>query len=376
MIRVQRAEVTPIVSGYGTASAARRWEAVAEVQGRIVEIHPDLESGNAVGANELLVRIDDTDSQLLLGQRHADLDAAKAKLKELEAGHESDLRLLPLAQEQLRIAVRAEQRSLELRSKSATSESEVEQATSSRLVEEQAVQNIQRAISLYPSQLSSAKASIALAEARVREAERDIERTRIYSPFAGVFSGVDLEVGQFIGVHEPLFELQDDHQIEVAAHFSLEQLEKLLAGVCSADNRMIESADRVSNARLGNGIRGLPFTAQVVVRSGDYKRMWSGQPVRIAESLNEQSRTLGVVVQVINPPGLGTSGEHDGAGITPTIREEGVVSWTTALRPGTFCEVILQSRPCKGLITVPRSAMDGDTVYIVDNEKGCSISRR
>ncbi|PNY35256.1 hypothetical protein C2E31_19120 [Rhodopirellula baltica] len=268
VIRVRRQAVVPVVSGYGTATAARRWNAVSEVQGRIVEIHPQLESGNTVAANELLIRIDDTDTQLLLVQRQADLASARAQLQELQAEYESDLRLLPFARKQLELASREEQRALELQRRNATSLSEVDQLTSGRLVQEQTLHNLQTAISLYPSQMGAAQAAIALAQAQVREAERDIERTRIVAPFDGMLSGVDLEVGQFIGVNQSLFELFDDQRIEVTAQYSLEQLGKLLPSL---------SRGGVDDSVQASETDTLPFTARVVVRSGDYKREWIGR---------------------------------------------------------------------------------------------------
>ena len=366
VIRVQPTEVTPTVTGFGTASTSRRWNAVSEVQGRIVEIHPHLESGNSIKANELLVRIDDKDSQLLLSQRQADLDSAKARLQELVDGNTSDQRLLMVARQQLEIAVREEQRLTKLNQTRAVSLSELDQAKSDRLTQEQTVQNFQRSINLYPSQVKGAMAAIALAEAKVSEAERDVERTCIYSPFSGVLSKVDLEVGQFVGVHESLFELLDDQKIEVTAHFSLEQIAKLGDSNQNNESRTAEPSRRFNSVTSGRVIERFPFTAQVIARSGNFTRTWNGIPVRITESLNEQSRTLGVVVQVANMPWEETV--RDSVSVSSGNSRSSFTNRVNTLRPGTFCEVVLQGPRRNDLITVPRSAMNGETVYLIDKD--------
>lgn len=359
--------IAPEARGFGTASSAHRWAAVAEVQGRIVEIHPDLESGNTVPAGELLVRIDATDLELTRSQRRADHESALARLEELEAGFQSDQQLLVIAEQQLKYAVLEEQRLQRIQQSLAVTQSEVERAASDRLVQEQAIQGIRRSLALYPSQIRSAKASIALAEAKVREADRDLERTCIYSPFAGVLSGVTLEVGQFVSTHQLLFELLDDRQIEVVAHFSLEQIAKLTAGSAGASQGPGHLASSVHGAMPRKGLSRFPFTAQVTARSGGLTRTWEGKPVRIAESLNEQSRTMGVVVRVINPPSETESLDPAKRSYQPTGRDD-LARWASVLRPGTFCEVVLESPPRSGLIAVPRAAISGDTVFVIDGE--------
>ena len=355
VVRVKPTEISPVISGFGTANTARQWQAVAEVQGRIVEIHPSLESGNSVNAEDLLVRIDAKDLQLLLNQRQADLESAKARLQELEDGFASEEKSLKLALKRLELAIRDEQRSEQLTHSKAVSLGELDQSRSARIAQEETVQNIRGTLSVYPSQIKGAKAAISLAEAKVNEVERDIERTTIYSPFSGVLSNVNLEVGQFVGMHEQLFSLQDDRTIEVTANFSMAQIEELIDS---------------DHSQLVSNQGSFPFSAQVFARSGKKKRSWDGTPVRILDSMNEQSRTLGVVFQVLNPshqnrlsPSVNTVGSVSG-------KNEGVdfARQFGALRPGTFCEVVLQGPASHDRIVVPRTALNVDKVYVVDSE--------
>ena len=75
VIKVPTVDVTPRAIGYGTAQPAKEWEAVAEVSGRIVQLHPHLEAGTFIEAGELLVQIDTTDIQLAIDRLEAEVES-------------------------------------------------------------------------------------------------------------------------------------------------------------------------------------------------------------------------------------------------------------------------------------------------------------
>lgn len=84
--------VIPRALGYGRARPVRVWDAVAEVGGRIVEIHPRLRKGALIEENELLVRIDPTEYELAVSQVQADILSTRAQLSEM-AVKEANTRL-------------------------------------------------------------------------------------------------------------------------------------------------------------------------------------------------------------------------------------------------------------------------------------------
>jgi multidrug efflux pump subunit AcrA (membrane-fusion protein) len=61
-------ELIPKAIGYGAIRPARVWTAVAQVAGRVVEIHPKLRDGEILPEGTLLVRIDPIDYALALSQ--------------------------------------------------------------------------------------------------------------------------------------------------------------------------------------------------------------------------------------------------------------------------------------------------------------------
>jgi multidrug efflux pump subunit AcrA (membrane-fusion protein) len=323
-----------------------------------------------VTARELLLRIDDSDYQLRLDQRRADLNSMKAKLAELEAGVVADNKSLELANKILAVADADLKRMQQLQQTDAASESELGSARSIALQQSQSVQSLENALTLYPSRIASAKASVAMAESQVQEAQRDIDRTTIRSPICGVLSGVNLEPGQIVGQNQQLFEIQDDQIIEIKAQFSLVQLEKvyprLRARISSLSPSSSLSAD---DANLLEGL-----TANVAMRSGDITHRWVGKAVRVSESVNEQTRTLGIVIQVRNGnqsiPGEASTtcpgDQNADADLASKEAPSGVLRPT--LRSGSFCEVTLMGRPIADVIAIPRTAIDGDVAYVIDKD--------
>lgn len=366
-VRIERQDVLPWAIGFGTAEPARIWSAITEIKGRIVETHPSLDSGKPIGASKLLLKIDDSDYQLRLSQRQADLSSMKAKLAELEASKVADEISLGLAVKLEAIATDELERMLSLKENNAVSISEVDSARTQQLQQSQFVQNLRNSLSLLPSRIASANASIAIVESQIKEAVRDIERTSIFSPFAGVLSGVNLEPGQIVGVNQQLFEIRDNGVIEIESQFSLSQLEKVSPRLKSRIRSLSPTA--VLNAADADLLEGL--TVKVTVRSGDLVHRWDGKAIRISESIDQQTRTLGIVIQVDNLAKVTTVSDKESKVDTRQTYIDPVEPRAPGpmLRAGSFCEVTLEGRQLSDVILVPRTAIDGDVVYIIDDQK-------
>ncbi len=73
-LRVISAPVVDLVSraeGYGVAEPVQVWEAVAEVRGRVTATHPNLQPGQLIKKDSLLVRIDPTEYRLAVSRPEA-----------------------------------------------------------------------------------------------------------------------------------------------------------------------------------------------------------------------------------------------------------------------------------------------------------------
>lgn len=87
VIEVPRLTVVPTVVGHGSVQSERRWNAVAEVAGRIVDFNPRLLEGAIMKAETELLRIDPTSYELAL----AELEAQRSELRIREQNNRSAL---------------------------------------------------------------------------------------------------------------------------------------------------------------------------------------------------------------------------------------------------------------------------------------------
>ncbi len=109
--------------------------------------------------------------------------------------------------------------------------------------------------------------------------------------------------------------------------------------------RIGSMADQYIGTNLPDRVNIGGLSAQIITRSGDVSLRFSGQAVRVTESLNEQTRTLGIVIGVRIPA------------INRPARQR-------HLRPGSYCEVTLKSERTASVYLVPRTALMA-TVYML-----------
>lgn len=401
-LRVVSASLSPLqarATGFGTATPNRRWTAVAEVGGQISETISTLRSGIPVEKGDVLLVIDQADYELQRRQREADLVQAKSQLDQLRLNQASDERLLEIQQDLLKIRRNEVERFAKLQESSAASESEYDSAQAMFLQQRQTVQTLINSLTTYPARISSAEAAIETAAARLQEADRNLARTKIIAPFDGLLSDVNLEQGQYVAPGQSLFEVVDMSSVEIEAQFSMAQLADVLNqpnDQFSANNRTPSSSDtenlpqgnrsqtisnparkRLSNSLALNSLGDLgnqsasstpvPTTnhnnaqswtrspigihAEVTIRSGDMTMTFPGRPLRFTSALDEQTRTLGIIVRVDNPDG--TSGDSP--------------EFASQIRIGSYCEVTLVADQPTQTFSVPRTSVDEDAVFVVDS---------
>ena len=360
VVKVYRSAVYPEVVGFGTAVACRTWSATAEVDGRITKLHPRLRSGVFVEAGQVLLEIDRTDYQRRVEQRQAELQQAIAKLERMNLTRAADQASLKIQEQLLQVRKNNVDRLAKLRTSSAASPSEHDAEMATYLLQSQTVQNLVSTLATYPTQIAEAKAAVALAESRIREAERDVNRTMIVAPFDGILSEASLELEQYVLPNQPLFDVIDVAAVEIEAQFSLAQLSRIARPPPSTEYHR-SPVDQPAHVLVAAGQNANPFhqaalshpnwfehlTAVVAIRSGDVELNYPAKVVRLSESVDEQTRTIGVVVRVENA--------NTGSQSFP-------------LRPGTYCEVVLSTdMPIKACV-IPRTCLDGDKVLVVDDE--------
>lgn len=134
-------DVAPKVLAYGSVEPASVLNAVAEVAGELVFVHPKLSAGELVKKGEVLLRIDPVDYELSLVQAEAQLESAEIRLDELDVQEGNLQSLLALDQQALKISERELDRLTGLLSKGTVTRSAYDQEQQSTIARRQSVQS-------------------------------------------------------------------------------------------------------------------------------------------------------------------------------------------------------------------------------------------
>jgi RND family efflux transporter MFP subunit len=326
---VREVDLVPVAEGYGSAKPAQLWTAVAEVSGRIVELHPRLRDGEILPAGTLLLRIDPVDYELNLAQ-------AEAALAELEVQQANAKATLEIEQRNLKIAEREYDRISKLAAKGTASQSNRDDAERSLVNSRNAVQNIRNTLALIPTQRK-------VLEAKRTQAQRDLANTHIVAPFNLRVANLKIENDQYVSKGQSLFEGDSVDRVEVLAQFPISSLRRLFIG---------REDIHVDTALMGENLPQMVQLEPLVrLDMGTTEAEWQAEFVRFSDNVDPQTRTMGVVVAVDKPF------EKVIPGIRPPLSK------------GMFVQVLLRGRLQPNRLVVPRSAVRDGQLYLVDGEQ-------
>ncbi|EMI22973.1 RND family efflux transporter MFP subunit [Rhodopirellula maiorica SM1] len=343
VIEVPVVDVLPQVVGYGTATPGQTWQAVAQVDGRIVEVHPELESGSFVSKNQLLLKIDPTEYQYAVAQLEAEIEQAKALIEELTRTEENLQASLKIERDALSVTQREMKRIEQLVARNATAQSEVDAQQRAVLTQQQRLQEQSSALNLLPARKQSQQANLELKQAQLAQAELDLKHTDIRAPFDCRLGTVTLDVGQYVAAGQSLFEAYSNDLVEVEAQAPMREVRRLIHNPTGAAVFEEISMQRVRDI----------FNVQAIVEmaSADIPARWSARFMRIRETLDPQTRSLSLVVGVDDPYQQ----------VVPGVRPP--------LLQGTYCRVTLIGQARTDQVIVPRHALHDGHVYVLDGDQ-------
>jgi len=295
--RVQRGDFTPQLKALGHVEAADDIALSPRVDGRIISIHPRFVPGGVVDAGQPLVTLDDADFQNALRRMKSDLMQVEAELA-IERGRQD------VARQEFALLG-------------------------------QEISEDNRALVLREPQIDSIKARIASAQAAVDQAQLDLDRTRITSPFDAQIITRHVNVGSQVTSNTTLARLVGTEVYWVMATVPLGQL------------RWLDFPD--------NGEPGSDVTLRMPnVWGPDAKR--TGQLLRRIGNVDEQTRLARVLIEVRDPLG----------------RESDAPS----LVLGTLLDVLIDTRPLSGVVRVDRNLLrSDDAVWVMTQDDTLDIRK-
>lgn len=195
----------------------------------------------SVRAGDVLFRIDDRDYRARLAQAAANLDAAEARLANVDAEVELQRALIRQAEAQRRstiaevsLATKAAERRRELIRSSAVSQAQVDESDAARSKAEAGlsaasatVEAQRQRIALLAAQREGAVAAVAQARAARDLAWIDLDSTVVRSPVGGVVGNRQVRVGRLVAPGVPLLDVVPLNDLWVVANFKETQLEHI-----------------------------------------------------------------------------------------------------------------------------------------------------
>jgi len=289
LVEVMQAEpqtITLAVASQGTAQPRTTTQIVPQIGGRVIELAETFVAGGAFEKGTPLVKIEPLDYELAIAQ--AEQNAAQAALL--------------LAEE-------------EARAKQAEKDwKDLGRGAPSDLV-------------LRKPQLKQARAAKAAAEAAVKAARRDLERTIIPAPYDGRVMTKNTETGEFVAKGAVLGQIYDGDLMEVGLPLGQSELSLL-------DFQF-----------SGKGKLNQPLPVELNARFGSETVAWEGAIKRTSAAFDEKTRTLQLIAEVTPQPGV------------------------PPLLPGQFVTANIEGRTIPQAYKIPRVALRGlDQVLVVSPE--------
>jgi len=328
-LTVPQVDLTPVAEGYGVVQPAKVWSAVAQVSGRVVEMHPRLREGEIIPAGDLLYRIDPVDYELAQEQ-------LKAEMAELEVQQLNTINLLDIEQRNLELAQRESKRLQDLATQGNISRSSADSAERTMLNSRTAVQNLSNSLSLIPTQRR-------VIEAKLKQSQRNLENTRIRAPFNLRIANLNMETDQYVTSGQKLFEGDSTDRAEVVAQVALSAMSNLFLA-----HRETPPGERELREGL---VEYANLRPTIEMDMGNSTARWKAEFVRFTDHIDSETRTIGVVVALDKPFKKIIPGQRP------------------PLSKGMFVKVVLKGRIQPEQIVVPRSALRNGEAYLLDPQQ-------
>ncbi|PKH04476.1 HlyD family secretion protein [Psychromonas sp. MB-3u-54] len=331
----------PQVIGYGRVEPKYSWQGIAEVEGKIIYRHPDLESGRLIPKGTLVLKIDPLEYQLKMAQAEANLNSSKVQLGRIDQEEQNINASLNIEQQKLTLTVQNYQRQSSLQEKKLISNSNLANEKKLLLAQRSLVQELSSRLELLPDDKNVIKAQISVNQALLADTHHQLEKTRFILPFNARIADVNIEQAQAVTKGAVLFAAYQPDIMEVKAELSLQDANTLRDSIPDPFNDQLASIEKLN------------FNASIALLIGESTQYWPAQLTRIAEKINPDQATLGFYLEVKqnlkkldlnNPP----------------------------LTKGMFVTAKVQGFSSLHFI-VPEKALHGDHIYLMDKHNKLRI---
>jgi len=173
--------------------------------------------GHQVTKGQILISLDKREINSRVQQRQADVAELSALRKAEYNRFNADQRSLIEEQRLLKVAKDALARQQRLKSANLVAQERLEQAESDVAQRALLVSARQQAVDDHPNRLNQLSARVKRANAALKDAQRDLERSDIKSPFNGLVTDILVAPGERVQLGQVVAGVYDSQQLEVRA---------------------------------------------------------------------------------------------------------------------------------------------------------------
>ena len=338
-IVAERQGFVPRVTGFGIAEPGRSWNAVAQVQGRIVALHPEFVRGGMIRAGQEIARIDPEAYELAVAQAEANVRSGAAQLAELDAETEATQALLDIEREALDLAERELGRQRQLAESGQLAASAYEAQQRAVLAQRSAVQSLENQLNVMPARRDALEQALAVSQASLDRARLDLDRSSILAPFDGRVAAADVDIAEFVSPGSRLGTLDGVATVEIDVQVAPQAMAQMLRLIFGGRGDPLAPSIRSDTV----------LSARVHLDIDDFAAEWPATVDRITDGVDPQTRSIGVIVTVDDPLGQARTGARP-----PLIK-------------GMFVSVELAGPRVEGVIVLPRRAIEAGQIMVVDD---------
>ncbi len=280
---IKPVEYTHTINSYGVVTGKYETQLVAQVSGQILHISDAFVRGGFVREGDVLAKIDPSDYEAALTEAEASVADAQAALIQEKA--------------QGKVAQR-----------------EWSQIT----------QGTPTALSLRKPQLAQEIARLKSAQANLKRAKRNVERTVIRAPYDALIEARDIGLGSYVNTGTPLGMMISVTTAEVRLPV--------------ADKELAYLKDSGENAEV-----------QIQTSLAGKTRLWAGKIIRSEGVVDRNSRMTYLVAQIIDPYGISSD--------------------KPALKFGSYVTASIQGQQAERVAVVPRHLIVEGRVAVLGDDK-------
>ncbi|WP_158162222.1 efflux RND transporter periplasmic adaptor subunit [Grimontia hollisae] len=338
VIILQQSGIAPVVTGFGRVTPKLTWQAIAEVNGKVIYRNPALEKGSVLPAGTELLRIDPTDYQLAVAQAQAEVSVREARLAKLVLDETSLNTTLRIEKRRLSLSQDELARKKNLRQKGLTSQSDLDTEQQAFLSQQAQVQDLEAQLKVLPDEKRITEAELNASQLALEQAKRNLGKTRIVLPVDSRIAEVNIERDQVVTPQQVMVVAHGLGAVEVDAQVSIHDMQTVFDTL---------------NGDLAQGFAEKlhELDASVSLSSGSFKGEWKAGVARLSDTVSLNQATVGVILEIA----LDEEKKQGGAAQPSLVN-------------GMFVKATIEGKPVSHWV-IPERALRGDSIYLIDDGK-------